>query len=78
MTRVENQMTTNDNKPKNPWGSPQSGNDKPSVIKGGQSDLPDLDDILRKAREKFGGGGSSPQDGDYKLFIMGGLVLLVL
>lgn len=71
-------MTTNDNKPKNPWGSPQSGTNRPANQKSGQSDLPDLDDILRKAREKFGGGGNSPQDGDYKLFIMGGLIVLVL
>jgi len=64
---------------KNPWG--QGSNDKPSSHThspaGGQggSDLPDLDELLQKAKEKFGGEGA---DGTGKIIILGVVVVALL
>lgn len=78
-------MATNDNdgkknKPKNPWGSaPNSEGNNVTPINSVQSDLPDLDDLLRKARDNFGfGGGGSGGDGSPKTIITGLLILAVL
>lgn len=69
-------MAPNDNKPKNPWGSKKS-DDKPTVIQGsgGQGDMPDLDELLKKAKESLGGGNDN---GDMKVIIFGGIILLAL
>lgn len=65
-------MTTNDQKPKNPWGSPKPAS-KPHNSSSQNSDMPDLDELLNKARQKFGGADGS--DGDGKIIVMG-LILL--
>ena len=64
---------------KNPWGQGPSNNN-PQPPKGpGKSggDLPDLDELLRKAKENFGMGNGG-DDGVGKLFVLGLVALLVL
>jgi membrane protease subunit HflK len=62
---------------KNPWGNPTpnkpSNGNKPT---GGGSDLPDLDELLRKAKEKFG--GQNGDDGSGKTIIFGIIIVAVL
>ena len=73
----------NDGKKKNPWGStnqPQHGNDHKPTVK---SDIPDIDDLLRKARENFGfgnrdGGQGAQGGGADKRTILFALLVLVL
>ena len=62
---------------KNPWGNPTSN--KPSngnKPTGGGGDIPDLDELLRKAKDKFGGGNGD--DGSGKTILFGILIIGVL
>ena len=70
-------MTSKDNKPKNPWGSNASG-EKPKVIQGGQSDLPDLDQLFQRARKSFGGGNGGDGGSEAKTLFLGALILIAL
>lgn len=72
----------NDGKKKNPWGSAQphnTGDNKPTA----KGDIPDIDDLLRKARENFGfgnreGGQGIPGGGADKRTIMVAVLVLIL
>ena len=63
---------------KNPWGQ---GPTKPSNTnqpnKSG-ADVPDLDDLMRKAREKFGFGGTSNGDGDNSKIVIFAVIIVAL
>ncbi len=62
---------------KNPWGSapqkPTNNSGKPS----GGSDVPDIDELLRKAKDRFGGGSNNGGDdeGVGKTLLFGALVI---
>jgi membrane protease subunit HflK len=63
-----NEPGGNDNKPRDPWG-------------GGNQGPPDLDEALRKLREKFGGlfgGGSGGSGGGSPVAFSGGLLVVLL
>ena len=68
---------TDDNKPRNPWGqSPQNNRpNKPNNQR--PSDIPDLDVLLKKARDNFNFGGGERQDGK-KTILIGVLILVAL
>ena len=59
---------------KNPWGNPTpnkpSNGNRPT---GGGGDIPDLDELLRKAKDKFGGGNGD--DGSGKTLLFGILII---
>ena len=65
-------------KKQNPWGNPS--NDKPIGGGGGNpqggGDMPDLDELLRKAKDKFG--GMNGDDGSGKAIIIGVIVIVLL
>jgi membrane protease subunit HflK len=64
---------------KNPWGqgpSKPTNSNKPPKQVGGGADIPDLDELLRKAKDKFG--GQNGDDGSGKVIIIGLVVLLLL
>lgn len=57
-----------------PWGEPSAGRGQP-----GRS-VPPFDELLRRGRLRFGGGGGFPRrpDGSYLFWAIGGLVLIWL
>ncbi len=58
---------------KNPWGNPSNKPSNGNRPTGGVSDLPDLDELLRKAKERFGGGNGD--DGSGKTILFGLLIV---
>lgn len=62
------------NRPKNPWGNTPQNNNKPTGGGKPPSDVPDLDELLRKAKENFNIGNSG--DGDNKKMIVIALLLM--
>ncbi len=59
---------------KNPWGNapkPSNNHQKPS--NGG--DIPDLDELLKKAKGHFGGGNGGADDGAGKTLLFGALII---
>lgn len=62
---------------KNPWGNPSNNrptnSNRPS---GGGSEIPDLDELLRKAKAKFG--GVNGDDGSGKTILFGLLIIAAL
>lgn len=65
------------NRPKNPWGSPQSGQNRPSSPQQ-NGEIPDLDALLQRARDKFHLGDGGADDNTPKMIGIGLLILLVL
>lgn len=66
---------------KNPWGqgpkTPSNSNQSPQRPQG-SGDIPDLDELLRKAKDKFGiGAGDNNQGGD-KVVIIGIIIVALL
>lgn len=65
---------------KNPWGqgpkTPSNNNPSPQKPQGG-SDIPDLDELFRKAKDKFGFNGGDNQGGD-KVIILGVVIVALL
>lgn len=62
------------NRPKNPWGNTPQNNNRPTGGGKPPSDVPDLDELLRKAKENFNFGQSG--DGDSKKIIVIALLLV--
>lgn len=61
---------------KNPWGNPQKPSGSSNKPTGGGSDVPDIDELLKKAKENFNLGGGD--DGEGKIIIFGLIVIGVL
>ena len=67
---------------KNPWGqgpkTPSNSNQSPQKPRGG-GDIPDLDDLLRKAKDQFGfGSGNGDGAGNDKIIILAVVVVALL
>lgn len=71
------QTGDNDGKKKNPWGSPKPDNTGPRRPGGGQSDIPDIDELLRKARDNFNFGRDGNGGGDSKRIVIFGVIALL-
>jgi len=77
--------SNNNGKKKNPWGASQPQNTNSDNNPIGKSDIPDIDDLLRKARENFGFGRRSSENGqgisdggDKKIILFAVLILALL
>lgn len=64
---------------KNPWGQGPSRPTQNNVPPKSGGDIPDLDELLRKAKESFGiGGGSGSSDADSGKIIIVGIIIVAL
>jgi membrane protease subunit HflK len=74
-------MPTNDNngqKSKNPWGNKTGGGGQRPQNPSPQSEMPDLDELLKKVKDSLGGGSSDSGEGMTKTIITGVVILLFL
>jgi membrane protease subunit HflK len=62
------------NKPKNPWGNTPQNNNRPTGGGKPPSDMPDIDELLRKAKDNFNFGQGN--NGDTKKVVVIGILLL--
>jgi membrane protease subunit HflK len=63
---------------KNPWGQGPSKPTQNNVPPKSGGDIPDLDELLRKAKESFGMGGGSGHDESGKVIILGIIIVALL